>query len=113
VADQRIASTVVRGADATWRPLKIPGVSIKVLRSDKTTGEATALIKLEAGARFPAHNHPAGEEVFVLEGDLTIGADRLKSGDYYYTPPNGKHAASSDAGCMFLVTLPKPIEILS
>jgi quercetin dioxygenase-like cupin family protein len=50
--------------------------------------------------------------VFVLEGDVLIGPDRLKAGDYLYTPPDGKHAASSDGGCVFLVTLPRPVEIL-
>jgi hypothetical protein len=48
----------------------------------------------DAGARFPAHNHPAGEEVFVVSGDVT------------------KHAAHRVGGCVFLVTLPKPVEIL-
>ena len=32
----------------------------------------------------------------------------LKPGDYLYTPPDGKHDAASDGGCVFLVTLPKP-----
>jgi quercetin dioxygenase-like cupin family protein len=103
---------VVRSADATWRALKVPGVSAKALRRDPETGESTALVRLEPGARFPAHNHPAGEEVFVLEGDITIGPDHLKAGDYLYTPPDGKHAAASVGGCVFLVTLPRPVEIL-
>ena len=104
---------VVRGAEDGWRALKIPGVSVKLLRRNAETGESTALVRLEPGARFPAHNHPAGEEVFVLDGDVLIGADRLQAGDYLYTPPNGKHAASSQDGCVFLVTLPQPVEILS
>ncbi|MGH7354234.1 MAG: cupin domain-containing protein [Candidatus Rokuibacteriota bacterium] len=62
-----------------------------VLRHDRETGESTALVRFEAGTRFPAHNHP---------------------GDHLYTPPNGTHAASSERGCVFLVTLPKPVEIL-
>jgi quercetin dioxygenase-like cupin family protein len=104
---------VVRSADETWRALKVPGVSVKALRRDPETGASTALVRLEPGARFPAHNHPAGEEVFVLEGDVLIGPDRLKCGDYLYTPPDGKHAASSQGGCVFLVTLPRPVEILA
>ena len=104
---------VVRSGEEGWRALKIPGVSVKALRRDTETGGSTALVRLEPGARFPAHNHPAGEEVFVLEGDVLIGPDRLKAGDYLYTPPNGKHAASSQGGCVFLVTLPRPVEILT
>ena len=105
-------STVVRGDEAAWRALPTPGVSIKLLRDDKETGESTFLLRFESGARFPAHNHPGGEQVFVLEGDLQIGRERLRAGDYLYTPPNGAHAVSTEAGCLLLATLPRPIEIL-
>ena len=103
---------LVRSGESAWRALPTAGASVKVLRADKETGESTSLVRFEAGTRFPAHNHPGGEEVFVLEGDLQIGRDRLKAGDYLYTAPNGTHAASSEGGCLFLVTLPKPVEIL-
>jgi quercetin dioxygenase-like cupin family protein len=106
------SSTVVRSGDGAWRALSVPGVSIKVLRDDQATGESAALLRFEAGARFPAHNHPGGEAIFVLEGELRIGGERLRAGDYLYTPPNGKHAAASPAGCVILVALPKPVEIL-
>jgi quercetin dioxygenase-like cupin family protein len=107
-----VGSTLVHSGDRAWRPLRTPGVSIKVLRTNDATGESTALIRFEAGARFPAHDHPGGEEVFVLEGDLTIGRDRLAAGDYLFTSPHGKHAAMSERGCVFLVTVPKPIVIV-
>jgi quercetin dioxygenase-like cupin family protein len=107
-----VARTLVRSRDGSWRALPTPGVSIKVLRSDKATGESTALLRFEPGARFPAHDHPGGEHVFVLEGDLQVGRDRLEAGDYLFTPPHGKHAASSEGGCVFLVSVLKPIEIL-
>jgi quercetin dioxygenase-like cupin family protein len=103
---------VVRTSEQGWRAAKIPGVSTKVLRADKVTGESTFLLHLEPGARVPGHNHPAGEELFVIEGDFQVGQERLTAGDYLYTPPDGKHAASTEGGCVVLVTLPKPVEIL-
>jgi quercetin dioxygenase-like cupin family protein len=109
---ERASPSVVRGDDAAWQSTKVPGVWVRPLRRNAETGESTALVRFDPGARFPAHNHPAGEEVFVLEGDVLIGPDRLTAGDYLYTPPDGKHAASSQGGCIFLVTLPKPVEIL-
>jgi quercetin dioxygenase-like cupin family protein len=103
----------VRSGEAGWRASTIAGVSAKLLRQNRETGESTALVRFEAGLRFPAHNHPGGEEIFVIEGDLRVGAERLGAGDYLYTPPDGKHAASTQGGCLLLVTLPKPIEILA
>ena len=105
-------TTPIRTGEAEWRAAAVAGVSVKLLRRDAVTGSSTALVQFGAGARFPAHNHPAGEEVFVLQGDLQIGRDHLKTGDYLYTPPNETHAASSEGGCVFLVTLPKPVEII-
>ena len=107
---------LTRSHGIEWRPLAEPGVSgvfVKVLRFDKETRRAaTILLKFEAGATYPAHNHPGGEEVFVLEGDLKLGKDHLYTGDYLYTSPNGKHAARSEGGCIVLVNVPEEVEIL-
>jgi quercetin dioxygenase-like cupin family protein len=104
--------TFTSGAITEWRPSRFPGVSLKVLRRDEESGESASLVRLEPGASVPAHDHPAGEEVFVLEGDVRIGRHQMKAGDYLYTPPDAKHAAASDRGCVFLVSLPKPVVIL-
>lgn len=107
---------LVRGNQIEWQPLAEPGVSgvfVKVLRFEKETRRApTILLKFDAGATYPAHNHPGGEEVFVLEGDLKLGKDHLYAGDYLYTPPNGKHAVRSEGGCLVLVNVPEEVKIL-
>jgi quercetin dioxygenase-like cupin family protein len=96
-----------------WQPSKLgTGVSVKVLRRDAETGGLTVLLRFEPGATFPAHRHPAGEEVFVVEGQVRIGRDRLSRGDYLYTEPQGVHAVSSESGGIILVMLPKPVEIM-
>lgn len=107
---------LVRSQQREWKPLSEPGVSgvfVKVLRFDKPTCRApTILLKFEAGATYPAHNHPGGEEIFVLEGDIKLGKDHLYAGDYLYTPPNGKHAVWSEGGCVVLVNVPQAVEVL-
>lgn len=103
--------SVVNSASAAWTAARIPGISVKVLRRDEN-GRSSSLVRFDPGARFPAHDHPAGEEVFVLEGEVQIGRHHLKAGDYLYAPPGVKHAASSAGGCVFLVSLPKPVVIL-
>src|SRR5262245_27909574 len=107
------APLMVESDSGEWRPTKVDGVSVKVLRRDAETGGSSSLVRFEPGVKFPAHDHPAGEEVFVLEGEVMIGPHHLKPGDYLYTPPNGKHAASTRGGCVFLVTLPKPVVFLT
>jgi quercetin dioxygenase-like cupin family protein len=99
-----------------WKPLVEPGISgifVKVLRFDEETQRApTILLKFEAGATYPAHNHPGGEEIFVLEGDIQIGKDHLFEGDYLFTAPNNIHAARSVNGCIVLVKVPQSVEII-
>ena len=107
---------LVRSEQIEWKPLAEPGVSgvfVKVLRFDRDTRRApTILLKFAAGATYPAHDHPGGEEVFVIEGDLKLGKDHLYAGDYLYTPPHGKHAVRSETGCVVLVSVPEEVVVL-
>jgi quercetin dioxygenase-like cupin family protein len=92
---------------------RAPGVFVKVFRRDPETGATTAVLRFTPGARFPAHRHPAGEEVLVVRGEVKIGNKLFRADEYCYTPPDGVHAAWSESGCDFLVVLPKPVEILA
>jgi quercetin dioxygenase-like cupin family protein len=108
---------LIRSGAAEWQPLDEPGITgvyVKVLRFDAATSRApTILLKFDAGARYPAHLHPGGEEIFVLEGDIRLGKDHLRGGDYLYTAPNNIHAASSEEGCVVLVDIPQAVVLLS
>lgn len=101
-----------------WKPLieegvNTSGIFVKVLRYDEIAKRAPViLLKFEPGAKYPAHNHPGGEEVFVLEGEVEFGNKALSAGDYLYTPPNGKHAVWSKKGCVMLLSIPQEVEIL-
>lgn len=109
-------TSLVRSRQIEWQPLAEPGVTgvyVKTLLFDEQTRRApTILLKFDAGATYPAHNHPGGEEIFVVEGDLKLGKDHLHAGDYLYTAPGGKHAVWSQYGCVALVKVPQQVEIL-
>ena len=104
-------------ADA-WKHLEEPGVDtegifVKVLRYDEQTERApTILLKFAPGAKYPYHNHPAGEEIFVIEGSAVIEGTILSPGDYLYTPPGFKHAVISEKGCTLLLVIPEEVQIL-
>ncbi len=108
---------LVRSASTPWSPLNEPGISgisVKVLRHDPQANRApTILLKFEPGASYPAHDHPAGEEAFVLEGEIHFGPHHLKSGDYLYTPPSGKHSVWTETGCTLLLSVPEAVVILT
>jgi quercetin dioxygenase-like cupin family protein len=107
---------LVRSNDVRWKPLDEPGVTgvhVKVLRFDTTSSRApTILLRFDPGASYPGHAHPGGEEIFVLEGDVRLGEDRLRAGDYLYTAPHNTHAVHSEGGCVILAVVPQEVEVV-
>lgn len=101
-----------------WQPLledgvQTAGIHIKSLRHDSSSSRSpTIQLKFEPGASYPYHNHPSGEEIFVLEGEVTVGEITLRAGDYLYTPPGFKHRVSSERGCILHLVIPAEVEIL-
>lgn len=113
-----IEAQVVRTAQTAWKPLiergfHYKGVYVKALRYEgKQQRAPSILLKFEAGASYPYHNHPAGEELYVLRGSCTINESFLEAGDYLYTHPGQKHGVKSEHGCEILFMIPEEVEIL-
>jgi quercetin dioxygenase-like cupin family protein len=109
---------IVRSTQVDWKPLlengvNTEGVHVKILRFDQAAQRPpTFLLKFDPGASYPNHNHPAGEEVYVLEGRVRFGPDELSAGDYLYTPPGATHSVFSKTGCIMLFVVPEEVEIL-
>jgi len=109
---------LMRSNQTEWKPLieegvNTIGINVKVLRFDEATHRSpTFLLKFEPGASYPNHIHPAGEEVFVLEGEVRFGPDHLHKGDYLYTSPGATHSVFSKTGCVIMFVVLKNVEIL-
>lgn len=103
---------VVRANESGWTPSRIQGVSFRPLKMGAEKNAGTYLMKMEAGTGYPPHEHPEGEEVYVVAGSMKVGGDTLAEGDYLYTPPGGSHAAETATGCVFLVVLPAAARFL-
>lgn len=105
--DQAEAIVIQRAFDTTWEETSIPGVQRRILRIDRERGQVTLLMRMAAGASYPGHVHHGGEECLVLEGDLQVGDQVLREGDYQYAPPGSHHAVQrSETGCVALLIAP-------
>lgn len=116
--DTRIENYIRQTPTMEWQPLKEAGVDttglfVKALRYDENGRPPSILLKFEPGAQYPYHNHPGGEEIFVLEGSCSIEGAGLKAGDYLYTPPGFRHGVRSEKGCILLLLIPEEVEILA
>ncbi len=107
---------LTKSGEIEWQPLNeenATGVFIKSLMFDEMENRSpTILLKFAAGATYPLHNHPCGEEIFVLEGDIKLGKDELFAGDYLYTAVNNKHRVSTKNGCVIFLKAPCEVEII-
>ena len=119
VISTNINDYVVRKAQKEWQPLvekgiHYKGISVISLHYDQQKERSTTiLLRFEPGASYPYHNHPAGEEVYVLSGDAIFENVVLSEGDYLYTPPDFKHAVTTTTGCTLLFVVPEEVEILA
>ncbi|RED22452.1 ChrR-like protein with cupin domain [Flavobacterium cutihirudinis] len=110
---------ITKTSELNWKPLieegvNTDGIFYKVLCFDETTNRPkTFLLKFEAGASYPNHLHPGGEEIFVLEGEVRSAKDELKTGDYLYMPPQSTHSVFSKNGCTLLFIVPEEVVILN
>ena len=96
----------VAAEGAGWKPLPIPGASIKLLSLEKKRGYAVLLGKLEPGTVYPAHINAGPEDFFILTGDLVVGERKLVAGDYHHADGGSRHEENySVDGCTLLAVL--------
>jgi quercetin dioxygenase-like cupin family protein len=88
----------------------LPKVRAKLLYTDGTA--QSYLVRLEPGARAPAHDHPAGEECIVLEGEVRyLGGSTLRAGDYEVAHAGAHHTELvSDTGALVFLRYALPLE---
>jgi anti-sigma factor ChrR (cupin superfamily) len=96
-----------------WKELPLRGAWIKMLALDRDRRYAVLLGKLEAGVRYPAHEHLGSEQIYLLTGDLHIGDRTLRSGDFHHADAGTAHGVNySVEGCTLLAVLPAEHELV-
>lgn len=106
-ADEGFVTTVAASEEG-WAEL-LPKVHAKRVFTDGTA--ESWLVRLEAGARAPAHDHPAAEECIVLQGSVRyLGGSTLHAGDYEVVLPGAHHGELvSDQGALVFLRYAAPL----
>ena len=68
-----------------------------------TVAERVSLVRWPAWHTEPRHDHPHGEEILVLEGELADEHGRYGTGAWMRQPPGSTHAPFTGAGCLMWV----------
>ena len=97
----------VATADMPWSASPSPGVWRKRVHrvGPAESGQVTSVVRYDAHSKFPAHEHPDGEEILVLEGIFTDERGDWPAGSYLLNPEGFRHAPSSREGCVIFVKL--------
>jgi anti-sigma factor ChrR (cupin superfamily) len=93
---------IVNVRDMPWQETGTPGIKMKILYHDKTTGGGTALLKFEPGAKTPLHEHTGLEQTFVIEGSLVDHDGEVVAGNYAYRMAGSVHQAHSPNGSLHI-----------
>ena len=95
-------------AKAAWQPWTINGGTrdgVEIIRLAERDYEQVYLMRLAPGTVLPSHDHPGGEELFVLDGELADQNGRYPTGTWLRNPPGSSHEVSSKTGCTFWLKL--------
>lgn len=88
-----------------------PGISCKLLATDREFDRVTMLVRLTPGTAYPPHRHAGVEELFLLDGELWIEDRKLHPGDYNRGEPGtADKRVWSETGCTcVLITSPSDL----
>ncbi len=102
--DERV---VIDTGALDWQPSPSPTVWRKRLYLDGAgeTGRVTSIVRYHANSAFPVHDHPDGEEIFVLDGVFSDEHGDYPAGSYLLNPEGFRHAPFSAGGCVIFVKL--------
>jgi anti-sigma factor ChrR (cupin superfamily) len=91
-----------------WQQTAFPGIEMKVLYADPTTGMSSILFKMAPGAEVPLHEHTALEQTYVLSGALVDDEGVATAGNFVWRPGGNSHIARAPDGAVFLAVFMKP-----
>jgi len=97
VVDTQQQEWIASPSETVWRkPLE---------REAAESGHTTSIVRFGPQSLFPPHQHPLGEEIFVLDGIFSDEHGDYGPGSYIRNPPKSQHSPFSREGCTLFVKL--------
>ena len=89
-----------------WLQHPVPGIKMRVLSMNKSSGYATLLLDVAPGTRFPPHHHGAAEECYVISGTVETLGRRMGPGDFLHAEAGTDHGELySPDGCQVILVV--------
>ncbi len=84
-------------------PGRSDGLTQRVLYDPPDHPEQVRLVRIPPGGQAGLHDHPDGEEVLVLEGEIADENGRYGPLCWFHYRPGSRHAPYSEKGCLLYV----------
>lgn len=98
------AFVVVRQDEGRWLPTGVRGVRFRQLSASRKANRRTILLQMDPGTQLPDHDHAGLEEVMMISGELRIGKEVLRAGDYFRVGEGQHHDTPiSETGCVCMI----------
>lgn len=99
--------------DQHYQPFR-EGIDVcYLLQGDNLPGDPTiALLRYEAGASVPRHEHTGVETIIVLEGTQSDESAVYETGSLVINPVGSRHSVWSDNGCVVLIQWDRPVKFV-
>lgn len=94
---------VVDSNTADWQQSESEGRALLPLYEDAVHRERMRLVRLAPGTRVAEHDHPGGEEVYILAGTLADAQGSYEQGTWLRFPDGSRHQPFSEQGCTLYV----------
>jgi len=89
-----------------WVASPADGVArVPLERRSAESGHKTSFVRFKPDSHFPAHAHPLGEEIYVLDGVFSDQYGDYPAGSYLRNPPGSSHRPFTREGCTLFVKL--------
>ncbi|MEZ5962926.1 MAG: cupin domain-containing protein [Planctomycetota bacterium] len=97
-----------------FQPTRHRGVSIHFYYSDRESGHAAVMIRMEPGCSYPRHRHKGPEELLVLRGGYRDEAGVHRAGEFVRYEEGTSHhpVALPDEDCIFFAIAHEGIELM-
>jgi anti-sigma factor ChrR (cupin superfamily) len=94
--------------DYDWQASPADGMArVPLERMAAESGHKTSFVQFSPESYFPAHTHPLGEEIYVLDGVFSDQYGDYPAGTYLRNPPGSSHQPFTREGCRLFVKLDK------
>ena len=98
---------VLHGSNMEWVPSPNPFVQRKrlELHGPAEAGRVTSIVRYLEDSTFHAHDHPEGEEIYVISGLFEDEHGSYPAGSFLLNPEGFRHKPFSRGGCDLFVKL--------